>query len=51
MMSQTARRCMDAGERLVLAVDGLDEDRGSPPARMRIASPGCCPLIRRSVCG
>jgi hypothetical protein len=51
LMSQAAARCKDADGRLVLVVDGLDEDRGSRPGRMRTASPGCCPSIRQPGCG
>ena len=56
MLSDTARVCEERGERLVLVVDGLDEDRGvttgpgaysiaallpaSPPADMRIVVSG-----------
>ena len=56
LMSQAAARCRDAGKRLVLVVDGLDEDRrapagqdarsiarllpGNPPAGMRVIVAG-----------
>jgi hypothetical protein len=51
LLSQAANACAEAGGRLVLVVDGLDEDRGVITGRRRTASPGCCPLTRRPGCG
>ena len=46
LMSQAAASCAEAGRRLVLVVDGLDEDRGVTLARTHTASLGCCPQTR-----
>jgi hypothetical protein len=51
LLAQAAYGCQQQGVRLVLLVDGLDEDRGSPPARTRAVSARCCPVPRRPGCG
>src|SRR4029453_4754696 len=33
LLEQAADRCRQAGQRLILVVDGLDEDRGATPGR------------------
>ncbi|WP_121007335.1 hypothetical protein [Saccharothrix australiensis] len=38
MLADAARRCRDRGERLVLVVDGLDEDRGAAVGGTSIAA-------------
>ena len=47
LMSQAATECMNAGGRLVLVVDGLDEDRGVTTGPTRTVSPGSCPATRQ----
>lgn len=49
LLAQAAAACREAGGRLLLVVDGLDEDR-SVTACTRTASQPSCPPIRRAGC-
>lgn len=50
LLSRTAAECADRGGRLVLVVDGLDEDQGVTTGRTPTVLRGCCPVIPRPGC-
>ena len=43
LLAEAAVACQEAGQRLVLVVDGLDEDRGVTTGPHATALPACCP--------
>ena len=51
LLDLAGQRAAERGERLVLVVDGLDDDQGTRPGSGLPSIASCCPDGRRRACG